>query len=115
MVRLGISTLVALMLISLSVWLLRRRAREETAPDTTPEQEESAEATLWEELEDEKEEWLPLGTPSAEGAPPREAPPPGEEHPERRGETPQHLGTVFRRPKGTVSDPLTALALKSRP
>jgi hypothetical protein len=86
-VRLGIGALVALLIISLSVWLLRRRAREETTPDT-PEQEEGAEALHWEELEDEKEEWLPPGTPSAEGAPTREAPPPGEERPERRGETP---------------------------
>jgi hypothetical protein len=83
---LGISALVALIIISLSVWLLRRRAREETTPDTTPEPEEGAEATHWEKLEEEKEEWLPPGAPSAEGAPPREAPPPGEEHPERRGE-----------------------------
>jgi predicted ester cyclase len=43
-VRLGISALVALMIISLSVWLLRRRAREETAPDTTPEPEEGVAA-----------------------------------------------------------------------
>jgi hypothetical protein len=84
---LGISALVALIVISLSVWLLRRRAREESTP-VTPEQEEGAEAMHWEELEDEEEEWLPPGTPSAEGAPPREAPPPGEERPERRGETP---------------------------
>jgi hypothetical protein len=101
-VRLGIRALVALMIISLSVWLLRTRAIEEITPDTAPEQEEGAEATHWEELEDEKEEWLPSGTPSAEGAPPREAPPPGEEHPERRGETPQHLG-------GQYSDALKAL------
>jgi predicted ester cyclase len=38
-VRLGISALVALLIISLSVWLLRRRAREETIP-LTPEPEE---------------------------------------------------------------------------
>jgi hypothetical protein len=86
-VRLGIGALVALLIISLSVWLLRRRAGEETTPGT-PEHEEGAEAMHWEELEDEKEEWLPPGTPGAEGAPPREAPPPGEERPERRGETP---------------------------
>jgi hypothetical protein len=89
---LGISALVALIIISLSVWLLRKRAIEETTPDTAPEQEEGAEATHGEELEDEKEEWLPPGTPSAEGAPPREAPPPGEEHPERRGELPNTSG-----------------------
>jgi hypothetical protein len=86
-VRLGISALVVLILISLSVWLLRRRAREETTPGT-PEQEEGAEAMHWEELEDEEEERLPSDTPSAEGAPSREEPPPGEERPERRGETP---------------------------
>ena len=50
----GISALVALMIISLSVWLLRKRAREETAPDTTPEHEEGAEATHREELEARK-------------------------------------------------------------
>lgn len=38
-VRLGISALVALIVISLLVWLLRRRAREETTP-LTPEPEE---------------------------------------------------------------------------
>ena len=86
-VRLGIGALVALLIISLSVWLLRRRAREETTPGT-PEPEEGAEAMHWEELEAEKEEWLAPGTPSAEGAPSREEPPPGEERPERRGETP---------------------------
>jgi hypothetical protein len=43
-VRSGISALVVLMIISLSVWLLRRRAIEETTPDTAPEQEEGAEA-----------------------------------------------------------------------
>ena len=42
-VRLGISALVALIIISLSVWLLRRRAREETTPGT-PEPEEGVAA-----------------------------------------------------------------------
>jgi hypothetical protein len=81
-VGLGFSALVALIIISLSVWLLRRRAREETAP-VAPEPEEGVEDVL---LEEEVE--VPPGPPSAEDVPPREEPPPGEERPERRGETP---------------------------
>ena len=42
-VGLGISALVALIIISLSVWLVRRRAREETTPGT-PEPEEGVAA-----------------------------------------------------------------------
>ena len=80
---LGIRALVVLLAISFSVWLLRSRAREETAP-VTPEPEEGVEeATL---LEDE--EVVPPGTPSAEDVALREDPPPGEERPERRGVTP---------------------------
>jgi hypothetical protein len=81
-VGLGISALVALIIISLSVRLLRKRAREETAP-VTPEPEEGSEAVL-----SEDEVVVPPGPPSAEDVPPREEPPPGEERPEKRGETP---------------------------
>jgi hypothetical protein len=81
-VGLGISALVALITISLSVRLLRKRAREETAP-VTPEPEEGSEAVL-----SEDEVVVPPGPPSAEDVPPREEPPPGEERPEKRGETP---------------------------
>ena len=67
---LGIRALVVLLAISFSVWLLRSRAREETAP-VTPEPEEGVEeATL---LEDE--EVVPPGTPSAEDVALREDPP----------------------------------------
>jgi hypothetical protein len=70
-------------LILLLLWLLGRgrRSREETAP-TSPIAEEDVEAVP------------PLGVvvppapPSAEDVLPREEPPPGEERPERRGETP---------------------------
>jgi hypothetical protein len=70
-------------LILLLLWLLGRgrRSREETAP-TSPIAEEDVEAVP------------PLGgvvppaPPSAEDVSPREEPPPGEERPERRGETP---------------------------
>jgi hypothetical protein len=79
-VGLGLSALVALIIISLSVWLLRKRAREETAP-VTPVPEEGVEDVL-------SEEEVPPGPPSAEDVPPREEPPPGEERPEKRGETP---------------------------
>jgi hypothetical protein len=82
-VGLGISVLAALVVISLSVWLLRRRAKEETTP-VTPEPEGGVEAVRSEE----EEEVAPPGTPSAEDVPSREEPPPGEERPERRGETP---------------------------
>jgi hypothetical protein len=81
-VGLGISALVALITISLSVRLLRKRAREETAP-VTPEPEEGSEAVL-----SEDEVVVPPGPPSADDVPPREEPPPGEERPEKRGETP---------------------------
>jgi pyruvate/2-oxoglutarate dehydrogenase complex dihydrolipoamide acyltransferase (E2) component len=47
-VRLGISVLLALVVISLSVWLLRRSARDESTP-TTPEPGEGVEAGLQEE------------------------------------------------------------------
>jgi hypothetical protein len=81
-VGLGISALVALITISLSVRLLRKRAREETAP-VTPEPEEGSEAVL-----SEDEVVVPPGPPSAEDAPSREESPPGEERPEKRRETP---------------------------
>jgi len=81
-VGLGISVLVALIIISLSVWLHRKRAREETAP-VTPEPEEGSEAVL-----SEDEVVVPPGPPSAEDAPSREESPPGEERPEKRRETP---------------------------
>ncbi len=82
-VGLGISALVALIIISLSVWLLRKRAREESAP-ITPEPEEGVEEAV---LSEEETVVVP-SPPSAEDVPPREEPPPGEERPERRGETP---------------------------
>jgi hypothetical protein len=73
-------------LILLLLWLLGRgrRSREETAPTAPvpPVPEEDVEAVP------------PLGgvvpsaPPSAEDVAPREEPPPGEERPERRGETP---------------------------
>ncbi len=79
-VGLGISVVLALIVISLSVLLLRRRAGEETTP-VTPEPEAGVEAVL-------EEEMAPPGTPSAEDVPPREEPPPGEERPESRGGPP---------------------------
>jgi hypothetical protein len=81
-VELGISVLLALIVISLAVWLLRRSATDESTP-TTPEQAEGVEALL-------EEETGPPDTSSAEDIPPRarEEPPPGEERPERRGQTP---------------------------
>jgi pyruvate/2-oxoglutarate dehydrogenase complex dihydrolipoamide acyltransferase (E2) component len=47
-VRLGISVLLALVVISLSVWLLRRSATDESTP-ATPEPGEGVEAGLEEE------------------------------------------------------------------
>jgi hypothetical protein len=79
-VGLGISVLLALIVISLAVWLLRRSARSESTP-ATPEPAEGVGAGL-------EEETVPPETPSAEDVPPREEPSPGEERPERRGETP---------------------------
>jgi hypothetical protein len=79
-VGLGISVLVALIVISLAVWLLRRSAKEESTP-ATPEAGEGVEAGLEEAV-------VPPDTPSAEDVPSREEPPPGEERPERRGQTP---------------------------
>jgi hypothetical protein len=70
-VRLGFGVLLILAIISLSVWLLRRRTREETAPVTLEADEE---AVLL-----EGEEVVPPGAPT-----PREEPPPGEERPGRR-------------------------------
>lgn len=81
-VGLGVGALAALSLAIISVWLLRKRAREETAP-VTPEPEEGVEA-----VPSEEEMVVPPDPPSAEDVPPREDPPPGEERPERRGETP---------------------------
>ncbi len=75
--------LVMATLILLLLWLLGRgrRSREESAP-TSPVPEEDVEAVppLGEEVQP--------APPSAEDVPPREEPPPGEERPERRGETP---------------------------
>src|SRR5215204_2217378 len=79
-VGLGISVLLALIVISLAVWLLRRSATDESTP-ATPEPGEGVEAGLEEAV-------VPPDTPSAEDVPSREEPPPGEERPERRGETP---------------------------
>src|SRR5215208_816438 len=72
--RLGFGVLLVVVIVSLSVWLLRRRTREETAPAVPVEAEE--EAVL---LEDE-EVVVPPGAPSAEDVTPIEDPPPlGEE------------------------------------
>jgi pyruvate/2-oxoglutarate dehydrogenase complex dihydrolipoamide acyltransferase (E2) component len=49
-VGLGISVLLALIVVSLSVWLLRRSARDESTP-ATPEAGEGVEAGLEEEEE----------------------------------------------------------------
>ena len=78
----GIAVLVLLTISALAFWLLRRRAREETAPATQAPEEGVEEATSPEN------EVVPPGAPRAEDLPPREAPPPGEERPERRGATP---------------------------
>ena len=78
----GIAVLILLTISALAFWLLRRRAREETAP-TTPAPEESVE-----EATPPTTEVVPPGPPSAEDVPPREETPPGEERPERRGATP---------------------------
>jgi len=78
----GIAVLVLLTIGALAFWLLRRRAREETAPATPAPEEGVEEATPPET------EVVAPGPPSAEDVPPREAPPPGEERPERRGATP---------------------------
>jgi outer membrane biosynthesis protein TonB len=78
----GIAVLVLLTISALAFRLLRRRAREETAPATPAPEEGVVEATPPEP------EVVPPGPPSAEDAPPREEPPPGEERPERRGATP---------------------------
>ena len=73
--RLGVGVLLILVIISLSVWLLRRRTREATAPAVPVEAEE--EAVL---LEDEEEVVVPPpGAPSAEDGAPREDPPIGDE------------------------------------
>ena len=77
----GIAVLVLLTIIALAFRLLRRRAREETAPATPAPEEGVEEATPPEP------EVVAPGPPSAEDVPPREEPPPGEERPERRGAT----------------------------
>ena len=78
----GIAVLLLLTIIALAFRLLRRRAREETAPATPAPEEGVEEATPPEP------EVVAPGPPSAEDVPPREEPPPGEERPERRGATP---------------------------
>ena len=78
----GIAVLTLLTIIALAFRLLRRRAREETAPATPAPEEGVEEATPPEP------EVVAPGPPSAEDVPPREEPPPGEERPERRGATP---------------------------
>src|SRR5215208_969084 len=76
--RLGFGVLLILVMIALSVWLLRRRTREEIAPAVPVEPEE--EAVL---LEEEGVVVPPPGAPSAEDVvTPIEDPPPlGEERP----------------------------------
>ena len=78
----AIAVLTLLTISALAFWLLRRRAREETAP-TTPAPEEGVEEPTPPETV-----VVPPGPPSAEDVPPREETPPGEERPERRGATP---------------------------
>src|SRR5215203_5180333 len=82
--RLGFGVLLILVIVSLSVWLLRRRTREETAPAVPVEAEEAA-VRLDEAAVRLEEEVVvpPPGAPSAEDVVvPREDPPPlGEEHP----------------------------------
>jgi hypothetical protein len=78
----GIAALVLLTISALAFWLLRRRAREETAPATPASEEGVEEATSPEN------EVVPPGPASAEDVSPREEPSPGEERPERRGATP---------------------------
>jgi hypothetical protein len=80
--RIRVGVLLILVIISLSIWLLRRRTREETASVPLEAEEEAV------RLEDEEEVVMPPGAPSAEDVALREAPPPGEERPERRGVTP---------------------------
>ena len=78
----GIAVLVLLTIIALAFRLLRRRAREETAPATPAPEEGVEEATP-----PETEEVAP-GPPTAGDVPLREEPPPDEERPERREATP---------------------------
>ncbi len=61
-VGLGISVLLALVVISLAVWLLRRSARDESTP-ATPEPGEGVEAGL----EDEEEVVVVVGEASTPG------------------------------------------------
>src|ERR671916_1122927 len=78
--RLGVAVALILVIISLSVWLLRRRTREEPAPAVPVEAEEAA--VLLEDEEEEEEVVVvvpPPGAPSAEGGAPREDPPIGDE------------------------------------
>jgi len=78
--------LVMATLFLLLLWLLGRgrRSREEPAPTSpvSPVPEEDVEAVPPLGVV------VPPGPPSAEDVPLREEPPPGEERPERRGETP---------------------------
>ena len=85
-VWLGAGGLLAMATLILLLWLLGRgrRSREESAP-TSPVPEEDVEAAPSVE---EEGVVVPSGPPSAEDVPLREEPPPGEERPERRGETP---------------------------
>src|SRR5215204_3822610 len=75
--RLGFGVLLILVMIALSVWLLRRRTREEIAPAVPVEPEEEA------VLLEEEVVVVPPGPPSAEDVvTPIEDPPPlGEERP----------------------------------
>lgn len=75
----GIAVLVLLTISALGFWLLRRRAREETA-STTPAPEEGVEEATPSEIE-----VVPPGPPSAEDVPPREQSSPDEALSERRG------------------------------
>jgi hypothetical protein len=56
-VRLGFGVLLILAIISLSVWLLRRRTREETAPVSLEADEEA-------ELLEDEEVVVPHGAPT---------------------------------------------------
>src|SRR5215217_3790323 len=78
-VRLGFVVLLILVIVSLAFWLLRRRTREEEgeAALTTPPPPEGD--VVGEEVGPSVEDTTTPTTPA------REAPPPGEERPERRG------------------------------
>ena len=86
-VRLGFFVLLIVATISLALWLLRRRTREEEAALTSPPAEEGMEGVEAAGLPAEGEAVvMPEGfTLAEEDTIGREEPPLGEERPERRG------------------------------